>query len=127
MMHDDRWSSSDPELTNALRELYAAPADEAYWDALENRIIAYVAAGSSHAEDTESWWAYLADMARPGMAAAAALILAAGALLVHSRQLEVSNAYASVINPAPPSVEAATARAASVGDGDFALHYIISR
>ncbi len=125
-MTHDRWSSSDPELTNALRALYAAPADERYWNDLEARIIAYVAAGNS-SEDSESWWSYLADMARPGLAAAAALILAASALLVHSRQQEVSNAYASVINPAPPSVEAATTRAAATGDGDFAIHYLISR
>ncbi len=124
-MTHDRWSSSDPELTNALRELYAAPADEQYWDSLEARIIAFVAAGQS--DETESWWAAMADMARPGLAAAAMLIFAAGAALVHSRQLEVSNAYAAVINPAPPSVEAATTRSVATGDGDFAIHYIISR
>jgi hypothetical protein len=124
-MTHDRWSSSDPEVTNALRALYAAPADEHYWDELEARIIAYVAAGES--AESESWWSALADMARPGMIAAAALIVAASAALVHSRQLEVSSAYASVINPAPPSVEAATTRPASTGDGDFAIHYFISR
>jgi hypothetical protein len=124
MTHDGS-TAGNPELTAALRELYAAPTDERYWDEFEARIIAYVAAGPS--VENDSWWSALADMARPGMAAAAALILAAGAALVHSRQLEVRNAYASVINPAPPSVEAATTRAASVGDGDFALHYIISR
>jgi hypothetical protein len=124
-MTHERWSSSDPEVTHALRELYSAPADDHYWDELEARIIAYVAAGES--AESESWWSALADMARPGMVAAAALVLAAGAALVHSRQLEVSSAYASVINPAPPSVESATARAASVGDGDFAIHYFISR
>ena len=125
-MTHDRSVSSDPELTTALRELYAAPADERYWADFEARIIAYVAAGQPR-EETTTWWSALSDMARPGMAAAAALILAAGLALVHSRQLEVTSAYASVINPAPPSVEAATTRAASVGDGDFALHYIISR
>ena len=123
-MTHDRWDMGDPELTNALRDLYAAPSDERYWDELETRIIAFVAAGQS--EDAESWWSALAEMARPGMVAAAALILAASAALVHSRQLEVTNAYASVINPAPPSVEAAS-RAGSVGDGDVALHYLLTR
>ena len=33
-MTHDRWTSGDAELTNALRALYAAPADESYWDAL---------------------------------------------------------------------------------------------
>jgi hypothetical protein len=123
-MTHDRWDSSDPELTNALRELYAAPADERYWDDLEARIIAYVAANQG--AESESWWSALAEMARPGMVAAAALILAAGAALVHSRQLEMNSAYASVINPTPPSVEPAT-RSAAVGDGDMAIHYLISR
>ena len=121
-MTHDRWTSGDPELTNALRELYAAPADERYWNELEARILAYVATG----DDSESWWSVLAEMGRPGLIAAAALIFAAGAALVHSRQLEVSSAYANVINPAPPSVEAGT-RAASVGDGDVAIHYLLSR
>ena len=121
-MTDDRWLSGDAELTNALRALYAAPVEESYWDSLEARILAHVARG----EETISWWSELAEMARPGLAAAAALIFAASLALVHSRQLEMSSAYASVISPAPSAIEPAT-RAASVGDGDAALHFLISR
>ncbi|MEO8622611.1 MAG: hypothetical protein ABI625_16180 [bacterium] len=121
-MTNDRWTSGDAELTNALRALYAAPADERYWDALESRILAHIARG----EETISWWSELAEMARPGLAAAAALIFAASLALAHSRQLEVSSAYASVISPAPSTIEPAS-RAASVGDGDAALHLLISR
>jgi hypothetical protein len=121
-MTNDRWTSGDAELTNALRALYAAPADERYWDALESRILAHIARG----EETMSWWSELAEMARPGLAAAAALIFAASLALAHSRQLEVRSAYASVISPAPTTIEP-SARAASVGDGDAALHLLISR
>ena len=121
-MTDDRWTTGDAELTSALRALYAAPADERYWDALEARILAHVA----HRDDATVWWAELAEMARPGLAAAAALILAASLALVHSRQLEASSAYASVISADPSTIEPAT-RAASVGDGDAALHLLISR
>ena len=121
-MTDDRWTSGDAELTGALRALYAAPADEAYWEALEARILAHVARGDEGA----SWWAELAEMARPGLAAAAALILAASLALVHSRQLEVSSAYASVITPTPSAIEPST-RAAAIGDGDAAIHVLISR
>ena len=123
-MTDDRWTTGDAELTNALRALYAAPADEAYWDALEARIIAHVARHDDVA--SISWWSELAEMARPGLAAAAALILAASLALVHSRQDEVRNAYASVITPAPSTIEPAT-RAAAIGDGDAAIHVLISR
>jgi hypothetical protein len=120
-MTDDRWTSGDAELMNALRALYAAPTEESYWDGFESRILAYVARG----DEVGAWWSELAEMARPGLAAAAALIFAASLALAHSRQLEVSNAYASVISPAPTNIEP-TARAA-VGDGDAAIHVLISR
>lgn len=121
-MTNDRWTSGDAELTNALRALYAAPADERYWDALESRIIAHVA----RRDEGTAWWSELAEMARPGLAAAAALIFAASLALVHSRQMEVSSAYDSVISETPASI-ATSSRAASVGDGDAAIHRLISR
>ena len=120
-MTHDRWSSDDAELTNALKALYAAPVEESYWDGLEARIIARVA----ERDDSPVWWSELAHMARPGLAAAAALILAASLALVHSRQLEVNSAYASVISAVPASIETA-ARAGSVGDGDVAIHFLLS-
>ena len=121
-MTDDRWTSGDAELTNALRVLYAAPDDERYWDALEARIIAHVA----RRDENTVWWAELAEMARPGLAAAAALIFAASLALVHSRQVEVNSAYAAVISPTPASIAPAS-RNASVGDGDAAIQLLISR
>jgi hypothetical protein len=121
-MTDDRWTSGDAELTSALRALYAAPTEESYWDALESRILGHV----TRPDDTVAWWSELAEMARPGLAAAAALIFAASLALVHSRQVEVSSAYALVISPAPATIEP-TARAAAIGDGDAAIHVLISR
>jgi hypothetical protein len=120
-MTHDRWTSGDTELTNALRVLYAAPAEETYWDALEARILAHVARG----DEGTMWWGELMDMVRPGLVAAAALILAATLAMVRSQQLEARNAYASVIS-APASIEASS-RTQSVGDGDAAIHYLISR
>jgi hypothetical protein len=119
-MTNDRWTSGDAELTNALRALYAAPVEDRYWDALEARILAHVAR-----EEGAGWWGELVDMARPGLVAAAALILAATLAMVHSRRDEARNAYASVISA--PSASEATSRAASLGDGDVALHYLLSR
>lgn len=121
-MTNDRWTSGDAELTNALRALYAPPGDESYWDALEAKIVAHIARG----DENTVWWAELAEMARPGLAAAAALIFAASLALVHSRQVEVSSAYAEVISPAPAYI-APSSRAASVGDGDATIHRLISR
>ena len=120
-MTDHRWTPGDAELTDALRAQYAAPSEESYWDALEARILAHVA----RASDAGSWSAALAGMARPALAAAAILVLVAGAAVVHVRQLDARNAYASVISGAPPSVET-LARSTSVSDGDATINYILS-
>lgn len=120
-MTRERWTFGDAELTKTLRALYAAPTDARYWEALEARIVARVARG----DDTHGWWGELADMARPGLVAAAALILAATAAMVHSDQLEARSAYASVI--AASDATDPSLRAASVGDGEAAIHFLISR
>ena len=120
-MTHDRWTIGDAELTNALRAIYAAPADAGYWDALEARILAHVARG----DDDAMWWTELVDMVRPGLVAAAALILAATLAMARSQQVEARNAYGSVIS-APSALEASS-RGASTGDGDVAIHYLISR
>ena len=120
-MTHDRWTSGDAELTPALRALYAAPAEERYWDALEAKILAHVARG----DDAPMWWSELVDMVRPGLVAAAALILAATLAMARSQQLEARNAYGSLIS-SPSSLEASS-RGASTGDGDVAIHYLLSR
>jgi hypothetical protein len=120
-MTHDRGTHTDAELASALRALYAAPADESYWDALEARVLARIAQG----DETGVWWAELADMMRPSLVAAAALIVAATLAMAHSQQTEARNAYASVVS-APASVEMSSA-GASIGDGDLAVHYLLSR
>ena len=120
-MTDHRWTPSDGELTDALRAHYAPPSDQGYWETLEARILAHVAG-----DRVEGWWSALPDMARPALAAAAILVLVAGAAVVHTRQLEARNAYASVISAAPPSVQTA-ARTSSLIDGDATLDYMLSR
>ena len=120
-MTDHRWTPSEYEVTESLRAHYAAPSDPGYWSALEARILAHVARGA-HAE---RWWSALAEMARPALAAAAILVLVAGAAVVHTRQLDARNAYASVISAAPPSVES-SARLSSTPDGDATINYILS-
>lgn len=119
-MTHDRWTSGDEHLTGALRALYAAPTDEQYWDALEARILAHVAHG-----DERAWYGELADMVRPGLLAAAGLILAASLAMMHSRRAEARNAYASVISPAAAALDPAS-RTTSSGDGDAAIHFILS-
>jgi hypothetical protein len=121
-MTHDRGTHTDAELASALRALYAAPADESYWDALEARILARILARDS---ETGVWWGELADMMRPSLVAAAALIVAATLAMARSQQTEARNAYASVVS-APASVETSST-AGSIGDGDVAVHYLLSR
>lgn len=121
-MTNDRWTKGDAEVTGALRALYAAPTGEGYWDTLEARILAHVARGDEHS----GWHGALAGMMRPGLVAAAGLILAASLAMLQSRQAATRSAYASVISPAGASVEPVS-RAASIGDGDAAIHFILSR
>ena len=117
----DREAHTDAELTSALRALYAAPADERYWDALEARILARIARDGN----ASVWWSELTDMMRPSLVAAAALIIAATLAMARSQQTETRNAYASVVS-APASVETSST-AGSIGDGDVAVHYLLSR
>jgi len=120
-MTDHRWTPRENDVTDALRAHYAPPTDERYWDVLESRILAHVARGGAG----EGWWSALAEMARPALAAAAILVLVAGAAVVNTRQLDARNAYASVISAAPPSVES-SARLSSTPDGDATINYILS-
>jgi hypothetical protein len=120
-MTHDRWTAGDTQLTDALRALYAAPTGDHYWDALEARILGRVA----QADEQSVWYGELADMVRPGLIAAAGLVLVASLAMVHSRQADARRAYASVISPAATAIEPAS-RASSVGDGDAAIHFILS-
>ena len=85
VMTDHRWTPpSEYEVTESLRAIYAAPSDPGYWSALESRILAHVARGAQ----VEGWWSAFGEMARPALAAAAILVLVAGAAVVHAQRLD---------------------------------------
>ena len=84
-MHSDDYDR-DPALTLQLRSLLRPPADAAYWDGLEARILAHVNADTlmTGTASTGSfgvimgWWEPFAQWTRVGgMVAAAALVLTA--------------------------------------------------
>jgi hypothetical protein len=76
----------DARLTEMLRELYAPPAEGAYWEGLEGRVMAYIVDHRLAMVRTipVNWWSDLASWAAPGLAAAALVFAVAGAIL--SRQ-----------------------------------------
>ena len=74
----------DAKITEALRGIYAPPAEGAYWDTLETRIMANVRA-HRQALIPVNWWSDLATWAGPGLAAAALLFIVAGAVLARQK------------------------------------------
>jgi hypothetical protein len=107
----------DDEVVRGLRSLYAAPAGDAYWNELESRIMARVA-------DVElGWWTELDRWVRPALAAAAVLLLAAGAAMVRARQAEAEIAADNMLSsPAVPV--STTMRPAMQDDRDARIRYL---
>jgi type VI protein secretion system component VasK len=85
--HDQEFEAvdRDPRITMALRQAVRPPADPAYWDALERRILTGIATETGRALRTPSgsaiipsWWSSYSRWQRVGsMAAAAVLVIAA--------------------------------------------------
>lgn len=77
-----RSGPGDPTVTRALRDEYAPPADPAYWNGLEARVLAAVrqSAGrvAGRAAAPLEWWQALAGWGRPGLVAAAAVLFLTG-------------------------------------------------
>jgi anti-sigma-K factor RskA len=90
-------SEGDEEMARLLAPLYAAPADEAYWDDLHARILRRVRNG---AEDG-AWWDVLSHWARAGAAAAVLVAALAGALLLQHQATEARLAYEAMLSQSP--------------------------
>lgn len=81
----------DDTVTRALRELYASPDDPAFWDRLEARILASVAA------EGDGWWLPYQEWMRTGLVAAGILVAAAALTLAELRTESRREAISSVI------------------------------
>lgn len=73
-------AEADPRVTDALRALHAAPGDDAYWEQLRSRVLSHVSLGAR-----AGWMQVAAGWARPGLVAAAAVLLAAAAIFQFGR------------------------------------------
>ncbi len=114
----------DDAVTRELRELHAPPAGESYWSGLESRIMARIAEAES------AWWSELGRWARPALAAAAILVLAAGLLIFRIKEQATQIAYEDVLAAPTPISVAGTARPASLqglhGERDETLRFLIT-
>lgn len=120
----DTPNEGDEIVTRVLRDVYASPsANASYWDTLESRIMARLAA----AGESPEWWGVFHGWGRVGLAAAVLAGIVAGAALLRSRESEERLAYeavmesASVIPVAGPTIARGPGRAR-----DATLRSIIS-
>jgi hypothetical protein len=86
-----RSPDADPQVTAALRALYAAPQDDTYWQGLEQRVMQRLT--SKVVELRPSWWSGFAefrpaDLRTAGLIAATLALLAAGATFVRDQEAD---------------------------------------
>jgi len=97
-LHDE----GDQRVTDGLRQLYAAPATEAYWRSLEARILTRLTE-----PPTVQWWDELDRWMRPALVAAAIMLLASGVAMFRAYEAEREVAYEAMLTPTSLPVETA--------------------
>jgi hypothetical protein len=109
----------DDDVTRELRGIHAPPGGEAFWDALERRILARVAA-----TEDDSWWRQLSRWRRGLALAGAAAILVAGLVAQRSNRQRSIAAYREIESSrvVPVQVASETEREAS---RDVTLRYVM--
>lgn len=93
-------AEADPRVTGVLGAHYAAPPDGPYWDGLQGQIMARIAA-----HGRTSWLQVAAGWARPGLAAAAAVLIVAAALFQANRAETESVTFAAMTQTDPSQPE----------------------
>jgi len=119
----------DARITELLRGVYAPPAEGAYWDGLETRIMSYIR--THQALIPVNWWSDLADWAAPGLAAAALLFVAAGMLWSRAKDEELRTSYDAVTESLasdvlPGAVQVVTAPRDGSSQRDATFRYVLS-
>jgi hypothetical protein len=126
--HDE----GDAKITEMLRGAYAPPAEGAYWDALEARIMAYIAEHrSAVVRIPVNWWSDLAGWAAPGLAAAALLFVAAGVIWSRQNDEELRTGYEAITETVatdalPGAVQVVTAPRDGSSQREATFRYVMS-
>jgi len=120
----------DANITEVLRDVYATPAEGAYWNSLETRIMSYV---ESHRQALipVNWWSDLASWAGPGLAAAALLFMVAGAVLSRQKDEDLQASYEAVTEPLasdvlPGAVQVVTAPRDGSSQREATFRFVLS-
>ena len=120
----------DAKITELLRDAYAPPAEGAYWDTLETRIVSYVRAHGRNVIPV-NWWSDLASWAGPGLAAAALLFIVAGALLSRQKDEDLRATYDAMTEPLasdvlPGAVQVVTAPHDGSSQREATFRFVLS-
>ena len=111
----------DDDALRALRGMYVAPDDTAYWDGLHRRIMSYVTAAEG------GWWTAFGSWKRLGLVAASVTIVAIGIGTMGTRDAETRAAYEAVLNdPTPSSTYDRVTRTPGLSESDAMFQYVIS-
>jgi hypothetical protein len=122
----------DARITEMLRDAYVPPAEGAYWNALEGRIVAYIADHRpAVVRIPVNWWSDLAGWAAPGLAAAALLFAAAGMLWSRQNDEELRTGYEAVTESVatdvlPGAVQVVTAPRDGSSQREATFRYVMS-
>jgi hypothetical protein len=121
----------DAGLTEILRAAYAPPAEDAYWDALEGRIMSHIAESRPKVGIPVNWWSDLANWAAPGLAAAALLFVAAGMLWSRQNEEDLRTSYDAVTESVaadilPGAVQVVTAPHDGSSQREATFRYVLS-
>jgi hypothetical protein len=125
IVRDDDGDFRDDELHASLRGVYAAPAEESYWAALERRIIARI-----HSEASREWWSYFPGWVRSGLVAAGIAVLVAGYAAWRTREAAEDVAYRELLDTPselPILMESARSSAPNARTREATLRYLITR
>lgn len=121
---------SDAKITAILRDIYAPPAEGAYWDTLESRILSNIRA-HREAVIPVNWWSDLASWAGPGLAAAALVFIAAGAIWSRVKDEDMRVTYEAMTEPLtsdvlPGAVQVVTAPHDGSSQREATFRYVLS-
>ena len=114
-------AEADPRVTTALRARFAAPSDEAYWSGLQSRVMARIGSNAR-----VSWLQIAAGWARPGLAAAAVILVVAAALLGSSRADTDPVTFATVADAEPAQPEFIYTEHDATSQRDETLRLVVS-
>ena len=122
----------DAKITEMLRDVYAPPAEGAYWDALETRIMSYIKEHEGAVVSIPvNWWSDLASWSGPGLAAAALLFVAAGLMWSRQKDEDLRATYEAVTEPLasdvlPGAVQVVTAPRDGSSQREATFRYVLS-